>query len=62
MYSEVAWVLVTLETQNRSQIILYPDYPPDYLSVCYEYVLSVSVIFRMCGSNECLKRGYFSVG
>ena len=33
MNSEVAWVLVSLETQVQPQIILDPDYVPDYLSV-----------------------------
>ena len=35
MYSEVAWVLISSGTQVRSQIILDPDYLPDYLSVSY---------------------------
>ena len=38
MYSEVAWVLVSSETQVQPQIILDPDYLPDYLSVSYGYV------------------------
>ena len=37
MYSEVAWVLVSSETQFQPQIILVPDYLPDYLSVSYDY-------------------------
>ena len=37
MYAEVAWVLVSLETQVQPQIILDPDYLPDYLSVSYDY-------------------------
>ena len=37
MYSEVAWVLVSSETQVQPQIILDPDYLPDYLSVSYDY-------------------------
>ena len=37
MYSEVAWVLVSLGTQVQLQIILVPDYLPDYLSVSYDY-------------------------
>ena len=36
MNSEVAWVLISLGTQVQSQIILDPDYLPDYLSV-YDY-------------------------
>ena len=37
MYAEVAWVLVSSGTQVQSQIILDPDYPPDYLSVSCDY-------------------------
>ena len=37
MYAEVAWVLVSLGTQVQLQIILDPDYLPDYLSVSYDY-------------------------
>ena len=37
MYSEVAWVLVSLETQVQPQIILDPDYVLGYLSVSYDY-------------------------
>ena len=40
MNSEVAWVLVSSGTQVKSQIILEPDYLPDYLSVSYDYVLT----------------------
>ena len=35
--SEVAWVLVSSRTQVQSQIILDPDYYPEYLSVSYDY-------------------------
>ena len=37
MYSEVAWVLVSSGTQVQPQIILEPDYLPDYLSVSDDY-------------------------
>ena len=37
MYSGVAWVLVSLGTQNQSQIVPDPDYLPDHLSVSYDY-------------------------
>ena len=37
MNSEVAWVLVSLGTQVQPQIILDPDYLPDYLSVSDDY-------------------------
>ena len=39
MYAEVAWVLVSLGTQVQPQVILDPDYLPDYLSVSYDYDL-----------------------
>ena len=38
MNSEVAWVITSSGTQVQSQIILDPDYLPDYLSVSYDYV------------------------
>ena len=37
MYAEVAWVLVSSGTQVQPQIILNPDYLPDYPSVSYDY-------------------------
>ena len=37
MYAEVAWVLVSSRTQVQPQVILDPDYLPDYLSVSYDY-------------------------
>ena len=37
MFSEVAWVLVSSGTQVQPQIILDPDYLPDYLSVSNDY-------------------------
>ena len=39
MYAEVAWVLVSSGTQVQPQVILDPDYLPDYLSVSYDYDL-----------------------
>ena len=39
MYAEVAWVLVSSETQVQPQIILDPDYLPDYLSNSYDYCI-----------------------
>ena len=38
MNSEVVWVLISSGTQVQPQIILDPDYLPDYLSVSYDYV------------------------
>ena len=37
MNSEVAWVLVSSESQVQPKIILDPDYLPDYLSLSYDY-------------------------
>ena len=37
MYAEVAWVLVSSGTQVQPQIILDPDYLPDYLSISCDY-------------------------
>ena len=37
MYSEVVWVLVSSGTQARPQIILDPEYLPNYLPVSYDY-------------------------
>ena len=37
MNSEEAWVLVSSGTQVQPPIILDPDYPPDNLSVSYDY-------------------------
>ena len=37
MYSEVIWVLLSLETPFQPQIILDPDYLPDYLAASYDY-------------------------
>ena len=37
MNAEVVWVLVFLGTQFQPQVILDPDYLPDYLSISYCY-------------------------
>ena len=37
MYAEAPWVLVSSETQVQSQVILDPDYLPDYLSGSHVY-------------------------
>ena len=51
MYAEVAWALVSSGTQVQPQIILSPDYLPDYLSVSYDYgstnpITSIFFFFR----------------
>ena len=48
MYAEVAWVLVSSGTQVHPQVILDPDYLPEYLSVFYDYGCTVSsVVFAL---------------
>ena len=37
MNTEVAWVLVSSGTQIQPQILLDPDYLPDYLSISCDY-------------------------
>ena len=37
MYAEISWVLVSLETQAQPEVILDPEYLPDYLSSSYNY-------------------------
>ena len=44
-YGEVAWVLVSSETQVYPQIILDPDYLTDYLSVSYDCVTTLRNTF-----------------
>ena len=46
MYAEVAWVLVSLGTQVQPQIILNPDYLPDYLSISYDYGTIKSQVYK----------------
>ena len=41
MYTEVAWVLVSSGTQVQPQIILDPDYLPDYLFVSDDYEITM---------------------
>ena len=41
MYPEVAWVLVSSGAQVQPQIILYPDYLPDYLFVSDDYGITM---------------------
>ena len=49
----VAWVLVSSATQVQQQIILVPDYLPDYLSVSYDYdSRNVIVIDGMAIANN----------
>ena len=41
MYAEVAWVLVSLETQVQPPLILDPDYLPDYLFISDDYEITM---------------------
>ena len=43
MNSEVAWVLVSSGTQVQPQIILHPDYLPDWLPVSYHYAANNNI-------------------
>ena len=56
MYSEVAWVLVSSEIQFRPQIILYPDYVPDYLSVSCDYDYKL-----LCMDREYINTGLINI-
>ena len=49
MYSEVAWGLASLGSQVQPQVILDPDYLPEYLSVSYDYSCR---IFRDTAERE----------
>ena len=49
MYAEVAWVLVFSGTQVQPQVILNPDYLPDYLTDSYDYDgSSISLVSLSC--------------
>ena len=37
VYTDVAWVLLSSQTQVQTQLILNRDYLPDNLSVSYDY-------------------------
>ena len=50
MYAEVAWVLVSSGTQVQLQVILDPDYLPDYLSVSYDYA-SIMIYYVLIQQN-----------
>ena len=46
MYAEIAWVLASSGTQGQPQVILDPDYLPEYLSVSYDYDQSLSPVLN----------------
>ena len=41
MYAEIAWVLVSSGTQAQPQVILDPDYLPDYLPFLITMVIFI---------------------
>ena len=47
--AELARILVSLGTKVQSQIILDPDYLPDYISVSYDYIHWISYIHWSSG-------------
>ena len=54
MYAQVAWVLVSSGTQVQPQVIIDPDYLPDYLSVLMtmlEYRKSIQQALDIFQSN-----------
>ena len=58
MYAEVAWVLVFSGIQVQPQVILDPDYLPDYLSVSYDYAkmqFPCKDLFSKCEQISSLK-------
>ena len=58
MYAEVAWVLVSSGTQVQPQIILNPDYLPDYLSVSYDYTENIKANIWFKLSNWKLQKRF----
>ena len=48
MYAEVVWELASSGTPVQLQIILDPDYLPDYLSASYDYDLE----YQRCSGNQ----------
>ena len=51
------WVLVSLGTKVQPQIILEPDYLPDYLLISYDYVLNALFVEN---DKEEIKQAYIS--
>ena len=60
MYAEVAWALVSSRTQFQPQILLDPDYLPDYLSVSYDYG-SLQIILRVIPLSLGLLYRYYTL-
>ena len=49
MYAEVAWALVSLGIQVQLQILLNPDYLPDYPFVSYDYGGTITSCDQLIG-------------
>ena len=59
-YAEITWELVSSVTHVQLQIILDPEYLPDYLSVSSDYDIrehaSLRYVFSWRGAVKCLSR------
>ena len=63
MYVEVACVLVSSGTPVQPQIILDPDYLPEYLSISYDYTTTDFYIFKkstISYNNKSLKKSLYT--
>ena len=61
MYADVTWVLVPSGSQVQPQVILDPDYLPDYLSVCYDYGCTIDFSFVQVLVQDFLLKGLLKV-
>ena len=52
MNFEVAWALVSFRTLVQPQIVLYPGYLLDYLSVSYQYNFTIFSRFSASKTNK----------
>ena len=61
IYAEVAWLLVSSGTQVQQQVILDPDYLPDYRSVSddYDQTLLLFLITTKINNNTIFRTVYF---
>ena len=51
MNSEVAWILVSSGTQVQPEIILNPDYLPDYHSIFYDDDKPLQIYYHLRNSQ-----------
>ena len=65
IYAEIAWVLVSLGTQVQPQVMLDPDYLPDYLSVSYDYawtyMKAIKLVVKIVSENTLFLKNKFSL-